>query len=399
MIGSVIAMYRQSFAGLPREVWWLALVLLVNRAGSMVMPFMVLYLTEVHGYAPGEAGLALAFYGIGAVIGTAAGGWLTDRIGPKRVMMTSLVTTGMAFIVLGWMETPTGILGTLVVLSILNESFRPANGAAVAACCPRELQKQAFALVRLAVNAGMSIGPVVGGFLADRDFSYLFIVDGVTCLVAALCLIKLSLGCAAPSGPEAATARRDASPWRDREFLIFAALMTISAAMFFQLFGAYVLHFSDVYGFNNARIGGLLAINTGVIVLFEMVLVHKLRHRSEMHLVGFGAALVGVGFALLPFGSGEAWAAFSVIIWTIGEMLVGPIGAGCVAHRAPPAGRGRYMAVFTMGWAIGNMLGPWLGTVIYQVMGPDVLWISCGLIGLLLWPSFAALAKRWRATG
>jgi len=286
-------------------VWGLAWVLFVNRAGTMVLPFLVLYLTETMGFRPSVAGLALSVYGAGACLGAWLGGWLTDRIGARPVMLASMFSSGVAFFILGQMESLTGILVAMLVLSVINESFRPANGATLAACCPRHLQKKAFALARLAVNAGMTIGPAVGGVLAVRDFSLLFLADGGTCVLAGMLLLFLRQTRDAPPAEGEDGPGQDGSPWRDRSFLVFAGLLSLMAMLFFQIFATYPLHFREIYGFREDTIGFILAINTLVIVAFEMILVHSIRDRGELRLIGLGCALLGLGLGLglLPFSS------------------------------------------------------------------------------------------------
>jgi MFS family permease len=397
MFRSILTAYREAFSGLNRAVWLLALTTLVNRSGTMVLPFLILYLTQQQGFEPTDAGKALGVYGVGGVIGSYLGGWLCDRISPRRVMVGSLALAGVGYILLGWVEARPAILLTLFFIAIVAEGFRPANGAAVATASPPELRTRAFALNRLAVNMGMSLGPTIGGFLAMIDYDWLFVVDGVTSLFAAAVLFVAFH--AEDRKPVEATAvvAPGRSPWRDRPFLVMMGLFFLLALITFQMASTFPLTLRDLYGFHEGQIGLVMAVNTVIIVLFEMVLVHRVGSRDPLKLVGIGGLLFGLGMALLPFGTGFAFAAFSVVVWTIGEMLAFPLSAGAVANRSDESNRGTYMGLYTLSFEGAWVFAPLVGTWIYQTRGAKTLWLGCGAVGIIILIGFygvsAAIAR------
>lgn len=398
MFRSILGTYREAFSGLNRAVWLLALTTLVNRSGTMVLPFLVLYLTQKQGFETADAGRALGIYGLGGVLGSYVGGWLCDRMPARRVMVVTLSLSGIGFLVLGQLASRPAILLTIFFLAVMGEGFRPANAAAVAAASPPELRTRAFALSRLAINLGMSLGPSIGGFLAMISYDWLFVVDGATCLLAAA---VLAVAFHAEDGKAAADAKFSAepvrSPWRDRPFLAMMGLCFLMALITFQIPSTFPLTLRDLYGFREGHIGLVLAVNTVIIVLFEMVLVHRVGGLNPLRVVGVGGLLFGLGMALLPFGTGFAFAAFSVLVWTIGEMLAFPIVAGAVANRAGEANRGLYMGIFTLSFEGAWVFSPILGTWVYQVYGAKTLWTACGVAGVILLVGFygvsAAIAK------
>ena len=101
MLQRIIGAYRDAFHGLSREVWILSFVALVNRAGTMVLPFLTLYLRQDLEFTTGQAGVMLSLYGVGSIGGAALGGKLTDRIGYRFVMLSSLFGSGAILLVLG----------------------------------------------------------------------------------------------------------------------------------------------------------------------------------------------------------------------------------------------------------------------------------------------------------
>ena len=169
-----------------REVWLLCATSLINRMGTMVLPFLVLYLTREMGLAAGRAGFVLAAYGVGSLVSAPLSGKLCDRIGALRVMKGSLFLSGLLFVAYPWIKSYSGILAISFVLALVGDAFRPASMVILTELVPSEDRKVAFALYRLALNLGMSVGPAVGGFLAMISFPSLFYVDGTTCILAAL---------------------------------------------------------------------------------------------------------------------------------------------------------------------------------------------------------------------
>src|SRR5262249_8340395 len=149
------------------------------------------------------------------------GGWLCDRLTPRSVIALSLVGQGSGFLVLGMLRSRPAILGTMLVLSVVGEAFRPASAAAlVRASLPGE-QSRAFSFNRLAVNLGMSFGPATGGFLASVGYLWLFVVDGGTCLLAAIFLLAAFRGEGLlPRAVEGGVQGTGRSPWKDSAFLV-----------------------------------------------------------------------------------------------------------------------------------------------------------------------------------
>jgi len=131
-----------------------------------------------------------------------------------------------------------------------------------------------------------------------------------------------------------------------------------------------------------------------LIVTFEMILIKLLEHRRPELIQGFGLFLMCAGFGLLPFGRGFAFAVFTVMVWTVGEMLSLPFSNVLVTELAG-AGRaaaaiGMYSAVFS----IALILAPVVGLGIYERFGGDALWTVAGLVGVPLWILSVALRGR-----
>jgi len=396
----VASAYRAAFSGLAPEVWLLALGAFVNRAGTMVLPFLGLYLTGRLGMSTLEAGRVLALYGIGSVLGSSLGGWLSDRLGAVRVQLLSLATTGVAFLVLGHARGHWQVSLAVLVAATVSDTFRPAMMVAIAHYSPGDTRTRSFALLRLAANAGMAIGPAAGGMLAMHHYTWLFIGDAATCWAAGT-LLALTLGVPRSpirrDDPVAAGATGDRSPFSDGPFLAFLVLIFLLACAFFQIWSTLPLDLRTTFHLPEPLIGGLLAVNALLIVCFEMLLLRAIEHRDHLRLVGVGAALVGLGLGLLALGGGLLTALASSLVWTLGEMLTMPMSNAVVATRAPLKRTGAYMGAYTVAFSLAFVVAPVAGTAIYSRWGGHVLWPGIAVLGLLLGVGFSVLSGPLRS--
>ncbi len=392
MFRSVIRAYARAFSGLPREVWLVCAVLLINRCGTMVLPFLSLYLTGQRGISVTQAGTLLSLYGVGSLIGSYLGGWLSDEIGARRTQQLSLVTGGISMLAFTQLRELPAIAGGVLVMSIAVESFRPAAMTALTQAAPQHLQARAFALMRQAANLGMGIAPAVGGYLALHEYNWLFSADAVTCWLAAVALWVFRPKDKRPTAGTTGNAATARGPHRDGPFLALMLFMLVAAVVLFQLFSTVPLYFRQAYQFREDMIGLMFGLNALLVLMFEMILVHWAERRDRMACIGVGAALLCVGLGLMPFGSSVPFVAMTVAVWSLGEMLSLPLVGAVVSERANPASRGRYMGMFSLAHAGAFMLAPLAGTFVFEHYGPDFVWYVTFAMGLPLF--FAAMALR-----
>ena len=394
LIRSLIAAYRTSFAGLPREVWLLSGALLVNRAGTMVMPFLSLYLTQDIGLSAIETGQIIGCFGFGSMLGSYLGGWMSDRFSPLRVQQLSLAASGMGFLAFTRLQTFWSLGVGIFVVAAVSDAFRPALMVSVTHYSPPAVSKRSFALIRLAANLGMGIGPAIAGLLAHYGYFWLFVGDAMTCWMAGVMLV-VSFGAGVhphedESDPPEPLGR---SPWRDVPFLLFLTLIVVLAMTFFQVWTTMPLFLRAFYEASERAIGLLLSMNALLIALTEMLVVRAVERFNTLRTVGFGAFLVGAGLALLAFGPPYGFAIAAVVILTVGEMLAMPISNTVVAERAGRGQTGRYMGIYTLAFSTAFVVGPIVGTAVYERLGPNALWFGIGATGVLLGVAFAALSK------
>jgi MFS family permease len=383
----------KSLRGLPGGLWVLAGAQLVNRAGSMILPFLVLYGTRERGFSSEEAGLLVTFFGLGTMMASPLSGRLADRFSPLAIMQASLVLGGALAIALPSARSFSAVAGGIFLWAVLSESYRAPALAIVGQLTTIEQRKPAFALMRLAVNLGLSVGPVAGGLLAERSFPALFVVDGVTSLLAGILLVVLAPRMGLPSRTAAfsgAGASGARAALRDSGFLFFLAAMLPVLCVFFQSFGGMALYVVRDLGVSTSLFGLILAINTVLIVLLDVPInaaTAAWRHGRAFLL---GCSLVGVGFGALAFARTVPAIAATVVVWTFGEIFVFASLNALASELAPEERRGEYMGVYQMAFSASFLIGPALGVFVLERAGATALWGGCFVVALL---SGALLAR------
>jgi MFS family permease len=403
--------------GLPREVWVLFTATLVNRAGSMVLPFLVLYLTRELAFSAGLAGFVVLLYGLGALIAAPISGALSDLVGPVHVMRASLGLSGAILFLFLLADDPPSVIAAAFALAVVTEAFRPASMAIVGDLVTPEQRKTAFAVNRLAINLGMSVGPALGGYLAGVSFRSIFVVNGTSAVAAGVILALSSFRRArhraeshdvtdavAPGAhfaahpsirPVRSLLRAMGAPFvtlfssgrRDHRLLFLLAGLFLLAIVFFQHFSSMPLFLVQNLGVTEAQYGLLFTINTLLIVFLEVPINTGTAHWTHRRTLALGAFLSAAGFGALAFAWDFWSAAATVVIWTFGEMFFFPGMAAYLTDIAPEKRRGEYMGLSQMVMGLAFMAGPWLGMQALEALGGRALWslmFLCGLASTLV---------------
>ncbi len=393
--------YWKDLRHLPRPVWIVAASQLVNRAGSMVLSFLVLYLTRDRGFSAERAGFILFVYGVGAIVAGPIAGRLADRWGPAPLMRASLLLSGAMLLLYPLAHAVPTIIAATVALAMLTEGFRPAAMSFFGEVVEPARRKSAFAVYRLAINLGMAIGPAIGGVLATISFRYLFLVDGATSLAAAtvLALAALPLRIA---GSDAARPGESTGPPRvhlataahaDPRFLFFLAGVLPVTVIFFQHISSMPLFIVRNLGLSAATFGLLFSLNCLLIVVLEVPLNAVTAHWPHRRTLAIGALLSGAGFGAMAFAR-DVWSlAATVVIWTFGEMLFFPASAAYATDIAPNERRGEYSGLYAMVFSLAFAIGPWAGTVVLERAGARTLWGLTFLLGALAAAMFLRLPE------
>ncbi|WP_162052025.1 MFS transporter [Pontibacter pamirensis] len=386
----VLLLYRNAFGGLSKPAWMMSVVMLINRSGSMVTPFLSLYVTDMLGYNLREAGIILSIYGMGSVCGSFLGGWLTDKIGHFKVQFVSLTLGGSLYFLLLNLRQFEYLAAGVFILSLVNDCLRPANSASIAHYAKPENMTRAFSLNRMAINLGFSVGPAIGGMLAALSYQWLFIADGATCIAAGIFFFLYFRNQQghrpAPQqqvtlAVKVATAR---SPYRDGYFLLFVLFCCSFAVMFFQLFTTMPLYWRGEYALPESQIGLLMALNGVIVFLLEMMLVYLIGERIKKQvLILVGLLILGVAFIVLNMMQHLSVLYLSMLLLSISEIFAMPYMATITVERSNIANRGAYMGLYTISYAAAHVIAPLLGTTIISTYSFATLWWVIGVMAVI----------------
>lgn len=401
MFKSIFRVYLSSFSGLSKPAWMLALVMLLNRIGAMVIPFLAIYVTKVLGFSKVDAGIVLSTFGIGSVIGSVLGGWLTDKWGSFKVQSLSLFLSAPIFALIPYFSDFYSVCAIILLLSVVTETFRPSNSASITLYAKPENLTRAFSLNRMAINLGFSFGPALGGLLATISYSWLFFGNAIGAFVTGIVFYayfrfrkknKTQVVVEEIVSEELVTNER--SPYKDVWFLKFSFFCMLYSIVFIQLISVLPLYYEEIVRMSQQEIGLILGFSGFFIVIFEMLIVHVAEKKLRIFqtIIG-GTSLLGLSFVLLLF-SHATWVLYgSMILLCISEILVLPFISTVAANRASARFKGAYMGVNGLSFSIALIFTPYAATQVISHFGYEILWILDGIIALIAMLGFQLLVK------
>lgn len=378
--------YIETFKGLSLEVWWLSLITLINRAGTMVIPFLSLYLNESLNFSKDNVALIMMFFGVGSVGGSWLGGKLTDSIGYYKVMIFSLFLTGVAFVGLQYVTTFFGFGLGILVLMLIADTFRPAMFVALKAYSKEQNRTRSLTLIRLAINLGFAAGPAVGGLIVTfLGYQGLFWVDGITCLMAGLLMLLVLHPKKSKIQDSMEVLNNPISPYADKAFWIFFVAMFIFGFVFLQYFSTIPVYYSEVHLLSKLQIGLLMGLNGIVIVLLEMPLIAQLEkgRTSLPQLMLIGTTLTGISFILLYVTNWPGVLIIGMLFMTIGEMIFFPFSNAFAVERSKKGKMGEYMGLYTISFSLSHIISHFTGFKLIVAFGYNITWIIISVIALV----------------
>ncbi|WP_121964496.1 MFS transporter [Myroides sp. N17-2] len=386
--------YIDSYKGLSSASWMLAIVMLINRSGSMVLPFLGVYMTKELYFSQEETGYVLACFGVGSIIGTTLGGWVTDRIGNYKVQYLSLLGSIPVFIMLPHFTSVISLALMMLLQSAVSEMFRPANSVAITMYAKPENITRAFSLNRMAVNLGFSIGPAMGGILAAVSYALLFYVNATAAFLAAIVFIYFFKGrktnkelLLEQEGISELNEVKDVSnksPYKDKMFLVYSFFCTLYAIAFLQLLSTLPIFYEKAVGLDEIQIGLILGYSGLLIFLTEMLLVYVAeKYFTIRQTIVYGVMISALGYGMLAFDHGYIAIYISMTILCVSEMLAMPFTSTVTAMRAGSKNKGAYMGVNGLTFAIGFIISPILGTKVATYLGYDVLWLGTSVLVII----------------
>ncbi len=391
----MLSTIRNGWREYPRQFWLMFFGMLISTIGSsMIWPFLMVY---VSGRLNQPLAVASTLISMNAAVGMVMNfiaGPMTDRVGRKWVLVAALAGNAVVYMLQNQANTFLGFAFALSLAGAFNPMYRVASDAMMADLIPQEKRADAYSLLRMSNNLGVAIGPTIGGFVASHSYSTIFYIAAACMLAYSLLLAfgaKETLPAKAFSGEPTAHRQKFAGYgdiFRDKKFLTtigaFTFCMTGSAVLWVLL----AVYLKTNYGIQENLYGFIPATNAIMVVVFQIAVTRFTVKFQPVVVMAAGALFyaVGVGSVYLANGFWSFWA--SMVILTIGELVLIPTTTTYVANLAPPDMRGRYMSIYNLAAAVAMMIGPAVGGFTNDNLGPRNIWLvgfSIGIVSPILY--------------
>lgn len=363
--------------------------MLVNRSGSLIIGFMSLYLTKELGFSLSRAGFVMGAFGLGSIIGSYLGGYITDRKGFYNVIVWSLIISGCIALPLFFVRDFFSITIIVFLFSLVADMFRPANSVAVATFSKPEDRTRSISLMRLAINLGFAVGPALGGIIAvSVGFKWIFVIETITCISAGILVLLLlpQSNFVTKKEKEAVIISKESSVFYDRIFLAFLFLVTLYGTFFFQLFTSVPVHFSKSFHYSEDTIGYLLGLNGLLVVLLEMPIIYKIGNSSKQgSIIGLGCAMMFIAYILLYFNSPLILIAVIYTFFiTLSEIFAMPVMMNYTLTRPQKVRQGQYVGMYSIAYGISHILAPNIGLKFIEKFGFPSFYLLAAILSLIL---------------
>lgn len=389
MLRNAFRKYINNFRGFSREIWILTFITFINRAGTMVFPFLSKYLKEDLHFSYEQVGWILTCFGCGSMLGSWLGGKLSDKIGFYPIMIFSLFTSGLAFFVLQFITSFIGLCISIFGIMVIADMFRPAMFVSLSAYAKPENRTRALTLVRLAINLGFAAGPALGGLIImNVGYKGLFWVDGATCILAISIfwmLVKERKNHLISKEEKQLIEADRVSVFKDRPFWIFLFCCVVTGILFFQVFTTIPLYHREQFNLTEFQTGLLLTMN-GILVFFlEMPIVSYVERKkiNKVKMVSLGCLMMAISLFLMLINTWVGILVVMMVFMTFAEMFAFPFSNSFAMSRAPKGHEGRYMAIFTMSYSMAHILSAKVGMGIIAWQGYQTNWAFMGTLGLI----------------
>ena len=395
---------RKVYNEYPRAFWIYNIIVFIDRLGGfMLYPFFALYLTQKYEIGMSTVGLLFGVFSISGMVGSALGGAIADRMGRKTVIIVSLILSSLSALGMGFAPTLGIFIAVVVIVGTLSSIGHPAHEAVVADLLPPEKRAEGYGIIRVVFNLAVIIAPPIAGLLIANSYLTLFLVDAVISLISAA-IVLLALPETKPQAqahvkPETMkqTFAGYGRVFKDTPFLAFIGVTVMMTLVYMNMNSTLGVYLRDQHGLPELRYGWLLSINAIIVVLFQFWVTRRLEKYKPLLMMAAGSLLYAVGFAMYGFVPTFALFIVAMIIITIGEMVVSPFQQSLVASFAPEHMRGRYMAVSGLSWSISFTIGPYFAGLLLDSASPHLLWVFCGIVGVLATLGFLVLNKAHRS--
>ena len=346
-----------------------------------------------------EAGLLLGIFSIMGLVGSMLGGALTDKFGRKSIMLLGLVFSALSELSMGLVNNLTVFYLLAIIVGLLSNIGGPANQAMIADILPEKQRSTGFGIMRVVNNFTWIIGPTIGGFVANRSYMALFIIDTVFSLVTAALVFKF----VAETKPEASSTAQQETilqtlrgyllVLKDKLYLAFILVSMIMLLVYTQMYSTLSVFMRDDRGIDPQGYGMLLSVSAVLVIVAQFWVTRKTKDFPPMLMMAFGTFFYAIGFSMFGFIRPLWLFMAATLIITVGEMIVVPTGQALVARFAPENMRGRYMATYGLAWTLPQAIAPTAAGIIMDHFDPSWVWYLGGIISLVAILGFLLLNR------
>jgi predicted MFS family arabinose efflux permease len=389
---------KNTYAEFPPLFWVIVVTLFIDSIGStLLFPFFALYITQKFGVGMTQAGVLLGLSSLFGLVGSMIGGALTDRFGRRRLILFGLTFSALSSLSLGLAWEIKILYFLIVIVGLLSRIANPAYDAMLADILPKTKQQEGFGITRVAFNFAWIFGTALGGLIATRSFLALFLIDTFLSI-----LLLLILYVYLPETQPHQHEEKKHEPFlktlagyrfvlRDLAYVFFTLAGMVSLIVYQQQYGSLAVYLRDIHHISSQNYGVMLAVAGLEVVLFQIWISRTIRKYPPFLMMGFGTLFFMIGFMLIGFVHGVLLFTLCIILITIGEMITFPTNRVIATRFAPAEMRGRYMAIYDLGWALPATVGPAAAGWILDNYYPDLLWYLGGILCAISAASFYVL--------
>jgi len=399
----MITRFRKVFNEYSKTFWLIILAMFIDQLGGMlIFPFFGLYITSKYNVGMTEVGVLFTIFALTGVVGSILGGALADKFGRKIIIIFGLVVSAASSLLLAFAPNLNFIYLAGALVGLLGNMSGPAHQAMIADVLPEDKRADGFGMLRIIANLAVVIGPAIGGLLASRSYTLLFIIDVITSVITAF-IFYLYVPETKPevvpdkdgkTGEEQSIGEVLSGYFqvgKDRIYVVYIAASLLMALAYMQMNTTLSVFLRDVHGIPDRGYGFLLSLNAAMVVLFQFWITRKIKRFAPMKIMAWGMVIYAVGFTMYGFVATTIFFVIAMVIITIAEMLVSPTGQAIVAKLSPDDMRGRYMAVYGFSWILPTAVGPLAAGLIMDNYNPNWVWYASGISMMLSAAIFAWL--------
>lgn len=325
-----------------------------------------------------QAGIVLGTFSAFGLIGSLIGGALTDKFGRKSLILFGLVFSAISTLSLGLVNEFAVLLPLAVVVGLLSNMAGPAHQAMVADLLPEDKRQEGFGILRVVANMSWIIGPTIGGFIANRSYFALFVLDAVISCIVAVIVFRYVPETKPESTEEPESIVHTFAGYgvvlKDYAYVAFLVVSMLMGIVYQQMYNTLSVYLRDNHGIEPQGYGFLLTTSAITVILFQFTTTRVIKKYPTFIMMALGVFFYMIGFGMFGFVTAYWLFAAAIVIITIGEMIIMPTASALATNFAPEDMRGRYMAVFGMSWALPATVGPSLAGLILDNYNPNLLW-------------------------